>query len=209
MTLADTPALRLNAAAHGLQRGVLGATDHRVMLTLQGCSHTKCPGCTSPHTWDANAGRLVSVSGLIKWMKSLHRVDGLTITGGEPTDQAAALSDLLQRFRGAFSDAEVVLYSALLWPRLQKQHASLLAMCDMVVAGPYLAALMPTPLAGSANQTVHLLTPLAERLYAGWEGWPLHRVMVSATQRPEQALMVGIPSRAMNAAHEHRLKTPI
>jgi anaerobic ribonucleoside-triphosphate reductase activating protein len=192
--------LRLNAAAHGLNRGVLGATDHRVMLTLQGCSHTKCPGCTSSHTWDAKGGRLMPVNGLIRWMQSLPRLDGITITGGEPSDQADALTGLLKQFRAVFPAAEVVLYSALLWRRLQQHHAQLIDLCDVVIAGPYVASLPPTPLAGSSNQTVLLLTPMAERLYAGWENWPLHRVQVSNLSRQNKVLMVGIPSRAMSNA---------
>lgn len=198
MTTADTRHLRLNTAAHGLKRGVLGATDHRVMLTTQGCSHVKCPGCTSAHTWDANAGRQVPVTGLIHWMARLPRVDGLTITGGEPTDQAAALIDLLRSFRRTFPRAEVVLYSALLWSRLQRDFGDLVALCDVIVSGPYVQGLPPTPLAGSSNQTVHLLTPLAERLYAGWEDWPLHRVQLSPSGRADSALLIGIPSRSLH-----------
>lgn len=198
MKPSTTSILRLSAAAHGLRRGVLGGTDHRAMITLQGCSLNKCPGCTSPHTWNPSGGHLVSVEGLLEWLQSLPRLDGLTVTGGEPTDQAAALTILLQRFRDAVPDAEVVLYSALTWQRLQRHHAQLLTLCDVVVAGPYLAALPPTPLAGSANQTVHLLTPLAERLYTGWDNWPLHRVMLGTTSQASQVLMVGIPSRRMS-----------
>lgn len=199
MTTANTRYLRLNTAAHGLKRGVLGATDRRVMLTMQGCSHVKCPGCTSPHTWDATTGRQVPVTGLIHWMQRLPRVDGLTITGGEPTDQAAALIALLRSFRRTFPHAEVVLYSALLWSRLQRDFGNLIALCDVAVAGPYVQGLPPTPLAGSSNQTVHLLTPLAERLYDGWEkDWPLHRVQLSQSGRDDTALLIGIPSRSLS-----------
>jgi anaerobic ribonucleoside-triphosphate reductase activating protein len=192
--------LRLNAAAHGLRGGVLGATDHRVMLTLQGCSHTNCPGCTSPHTWDANGGRLFPIKGLIRWMKSLPRIGGLTVTGGEPSDQADALAHLLREFRTRFPHGEVVLYSALLWPKLQRNHAHLVGLCDVVVAGPYVSSLPPSPLAGSSNQTVHLLTPMAERLYADWKNWPLHRMQVGQLPQEKKVLMVGIPSRAMSNA---------
>ena len=194
------PSLRINNMVHGLQPGVLGATGNRLQITLQGCSHTKCPGCTSPHTHDAAGGRAVPVTRLLSWMQSLPRVGGLTVSGGEPTDQADALAHLLKQFRTRFSHAEVVLYSALLWPKLQRNHAHLIELCDVVVAGPYVASLPPTPLAGSANQTVHLLTPMAERLYAGWKSWPLHRVQVGQLPQAHKVLMVGIPSRAMSKA---------
>jgi anaerobic ribonucleoside-triphosphate reductase activating protein len=129
----------------------------------------------------------------------LPRVDGITLTGGEPSDQAEILASLLHQFRSAFPSAEVVLYSALLWPRLQQRHAPLINLCDVVIAGPYVASLPPTPLAGSSNQTLHLLTPLANQLYAGWESWPLHRVQVGNLHQDNKVLMVGIPSRAMGS----------
>lgn len=189
--------IQLSAVASGLRRGVLGATNDRVMLTLQGCSLPKCPRCTSPHTWEANGGHLVPLANLKRWMHSLPRVNGLTITGGEPTDQAEALTSLLGWFRSEFPGAEVVLYSALLWHRLQQRHPELIDLCDVVVAGPFVAGLAPTPLAGSSNQTLHLQTPRAERLYAGWETWPMHCAQISQTGK----LIVGIPSRTMSQSN--------
>lgn len=201
-----TTSLRVNNIVHGLQPGVLGATANRVQITLQGCSHTKCPGCTSPHTHDAAGGRAVPVTRLLNWMRSLPQVGGLTVSGGEPTDQAAALTYLIKEFHNTFPDAEVVLYSALLWSRLKRQCVQLIELCDVVVAGPYVANLPPTSLAGSSNQTLHLLTPKAVQLYAGWENWPLHRVQVGNLPKDKKVLMVGIPSRAMsNAATDSTL----
>lgn len=191
--------LRVNTAHYGLKAGVLGATNDRALLVTQGCSHVKCPGCTSPRTWSADGGELTTVDALLAWMKRLPRLAGLTITGGEPTDQSAALVVLLEAFRKAFPAAEVVLYSALTWKKLGKYHAELVDLCDVVIAGPFVRGLPPTPLAGSSNQTVHLLTPRAEHLYAGWQDWPLHQMQIKQ-KRPGELLLVGIPSRDMPAA---------
>jgi anaerobic ribonucleoside-triphosphate reductase activating protein len=201
MNPTHTPALRLNNLTYPLSPGINGAMGNGVQATLQGCSHPKCPGCTSPHTHDPLGGRMVSVAQLLNWMKSLPQVGRLTVSGGEPTDQADGLRHLLQGFRAAFPNAEVVLYSALLWHRLQASHAALIALCDVVVAGPYVHHLPPTPLAGSNNQKVMLLTPLAKRIYAEWQDWPMHRVQVGSTPNASKVLMVGIPSRAMTAAN--------
>lgn len=195
----QTTWMRVNSMSYGLQPGVLGATADRWQLLLQGCSHLKCPGCTSLHTHDPSGGRRVSTEQVLAWIQAMPHVGGLTISGGEPSDQAVSLVTLLQGFRIAHPNAEVVLYSALLWPRLQRQHAALISLCDVVVAGPYVASLPPTPLAGSSNQTVHLLTPLAKQLYAGWRSWPLHRVQLGNTASADKVVMVGIPSRAMTS----------
>lgn len=137
------------------------------------------------------------------WLKSLQRLEGLTISGGEPTDQITALSKFLVNFRQEFPNAELVLYTALLWSRLKHQYAGLLALCDVVIAGPYIQSLTSTAMSGSCNQTVELLTPHAKRLYAGWQDWPVHRVQVGRTHQNGKMVMVGIPSREMT--HSARL----
>ena len=94
---------------------------------------------------------------------------------------------------------------------MQRHCPGLLALCDVVVAGPYVAHRPPTALAGSDNQTVHLLTPRARQLYDGWQQWPMHRVQLSVTPQAGHAhrmLMVGIPQRSVAPALAERLSNP-
>lgn len=185
--------LRVNQLAFGLGHGVLGATSNRMGVWTQGCSLPKCPGCSSTHTWPADGGKSISVVSLVRLARTQSfPPSGLTVSGGEPTDQAAAVADLALAFRAAFPNAEVVLYTGLRWPVLSARFPSLVALLDVAVAGPYVRALQATPLAGSGNQEVRLLTPLAERLYQDWRSWPLHAVQVGQV-RANQLVTVGIP----------------
>ena len=59
----------------------------RLVVFTQGCSHN-CKGCHNPQTHSYTGGRLVKVKDIIDRMKRNPLLDGLTISGGEPFDQA-------------------------------------------------------------------------------------------------------------------------
>lgn len=200
----DATTLRINAMASGLASGVLGWAGHGAELVVQGC-HIGCRDCVSPHTHSSRAGRVVSVADLMQWLQGLHQcgqLERLTLTGGEVSEQAVAVQALLAQFVKAFPQVEVVMYSGLTWRALQRRFSALVAPCDVVVAGPYVAHRAATALAGSNNQTVHLLTTRARERYRHWRQWPLHRVQLLPAQGeagPQRVLLVGIPSRPLAA----------
>jgi len=185
--------LRLHQVVFGLGQGVLGASDNRMGLWTQGCSLPKCRGCTSMHTWSPTGGRLVAIASLLKLVGTQAcPPQGLTVSGGEPTDQAAGLTAFIAGFRQRLPGAEVVLYTGLPWIRLTQRFPDLVALLDVAVAGPYVRTRAATALAGSSNQKVVLLTPLARRLYEGWQDWPRHRLQVGVVGG-NQLLTLGIP----------------
>jgi len=87
------------------------------------------------------------------------RIEGLTLTGGEPFAQARALVRVARRVREAglsvmaFTGYEL---DELTWPDAEE----LLAHCDIVVAGRFVRELRTSvlPWLGSSNQRVHFLT---------------------------------------------------
>lgn len=196
--------LRINQIAFGLQAGVLGATSNRMGVWTQGCSLPKCPGCTSVHTWSPDAGKDLSIETVLQMARARRPVpSGLTLSGGEPTDQAEGVAALIRGFRALFVDAEVVLYTGLRWPVLERRHPTLVSLLDLAITGPFVGRLEATPLTGSGNQEVRLLTPLADRLYRDWQEWPMHLLQVGGTA-VDQVVTVGIPNtrRMAKAAHE-------
>lgn len=192
--------LRVNQVVFGLGRCVLGASPNRMGVWTQGCSLAKCLGCSSTHAWSADGGKTVSVESLLK-LARLRTPSGLTISGGEPTDQAQGVATLIIGFRETFPGAEVVLYTGLGWAVLAKRFPELAALPDVVIAGPYVRGLEATALAGSSNQEVKLLTPLAESLYQGWRAWPRHLLQIGGSDEG-RIVTVGIPhtSRMTQAA---------
>jgi len=185
--------LQVNQIAFGLGPGVLGATANRMGVWTQGCSLIKCPGCASRHSWPGNGGKVMSIEALIRLARQQPtRPSGLTVSGGEPTDQPASVMALIDGFQRTFPEGEVVLYTGLPWRTLTARHPLLVALLDVAVTGPYVRALEPTPMAGSSNQEVHLLTPLAERLYRDWRNWPIHALQVGRGAG-DQVVTVGIP----------------
>lgn len=69
----------------------------RIGLWLCGCPH-KCKGCSNPELWERQEKYRISAENLLKLVHSISRnnsVDGFTITGGDPMEQAEELSQLL------------------------------------------------------------------------------------------------------------------
>ena len=144
--------------AHVLPRSTANGPGERFVLWVQGCG-LRCPGCWNPGTWSRSVRELVSVRDLSNQVLATAGIEGITLTGGEPFDQAAALQELCQglRSRGLSVVAfPVYRYEALAHPT----RRGLRDLCDVIVAGPYQRDLRleGEPLRGSSNQVVRYLT---------------------------------------------------
>ena len=144
----------------------------RIGIWLQGCS-IRCPGCMSRDTWAA-ARKTISVAALLEAIAPcLGDADGITISGGEPFDQPAALLELLRGLRSVAGNLSVLVYSGLAYARLQVRERRVLSLVDVLISEPFVAAqAVSAPLRGSANQRVVCLTPrgvaLWQRAEADW-----------------------------------------
>ena len=84
---------------------VLGP-GRRIGLWLQGCS-IHCKGCVSTDTWDFDPRRSMTVDDVLAWCRAAvaraaaagEQITGLTISGGEPFDQADGLRVLVDRLQ--------------------------------------------------------------------------------------------------------------
>jgi anaerobic ribonucleoside-triphosphate reductase activating protein len=132
----------------------------RAVLWLQGCT-LGCPECFNPQTHARAGGELVPVGELADRLETLPAsVEGLTVSGGEPLQQAAPLSRLLARVRGR-TTLSVVLLSGFAWGEIEAMKGSdqLLAHVDVLIAGRYdHTRRLARGLVGSSNKTVHFLT---------------------------------------------------
>ena len=65
----------------------------RYVVFAQGCS-IRCEDCHNPNTWDPLGGSEISIDDIITDLLSNPLTDGLTLSGGEPFDQAADCASL-------------------------------------------------------------------------------------------------------------------
>ena len=150
-----------------IQDTYVDGPGQRVALFTQGCS-VRRRGCQNAHLWPANGGKAVPVAHLAERLLSTGLP--VTITGGEPTDQAAALAQLLRLLCAANPDLHIILYSGRTFEQLLERAEpailEALNLADVLVDGPYIADLDHPGLQyrGSANQRV---IDLPETLRAG------------------------------------------
>ncbi|WP_208885532.1 4Fe-4S single cluster domain-containing protein [Streptomyces sp. PBH53] len=217
--------LRLDGTHYPLE--TLGP-GKRLGVWFQGCS-LACPGCMSRHTWDPAAGTPATVAEVLAlWRRALaDGADGLTVSGGEPLQQAAALAELLagaarlregaRRREGSAGPhegsagphpADLLVYTGYEPGELTPERRAALGGADAVITGRYRAA-EPTPLAwrGSANQRIVPLTPLGTARYAPYltRRAPGPRLQVGPAADGELRLY-GVPLRGELAELERTLK---
>ncbi len=140
----------------------------RSALWVQGCS-IRCPGCFNPHLWAEGGARTdpaqLVASELVS--RSLEAgVEGVTLLGGEPFDQAEALAVVAAAFRAAgltvMTFSGYTLDALSRWAEDRDDIAALLGATDLLVDGPYLRDRpdRARPWLGSTNQGIRALTPV-------------------------------------------------
>lgn len=168
----------------------------RVGIWFQGCS-IGCEGCVSPDTWASPSDhQWLTINSIVEWVASrdTREINGVTISGGEPFDQAQGLHGLLQELRRmrALDDVDVLVYSGYTLSQLVRRHEPTLALLDAVLTGPYVESRPTTlPWRGSSNQRLTLLTDLARERYA----LPYEAPSLQVSADGGQLWITGIPRR--------------
>ena len=153
MTLLNVADIRLRSSVNG--------PGTRSVVWVQGCT-IGCPGCFNPHTHAHEQKRLIDPVFLAQRLAEVTRSDGLTISGGEPFEQAEACAMLAEATRS--KGRSVVVFSGYRFDVLNRSSLAevqrLLAATDLLIAGPYVSNLPADTVTwrGSTNQTVHALT---------------------------------------------------
>lgn len=185
----------------------------RAGIWLQGCT-IRCIGCMAIDTWRPNPATAVPVEHVLRWLGGLPaaRLDGVTISGGEPTEQPEALQALLAgitslRARRAAGSPplDVLLYTGRPVAWAEDEGLALFAGADAVVAGPFVADEAGTsPLRGSENQQLMPLTSLGMERYAAERLPARDGLQVEVTGG--ELRVVGIPLPGVLDSIEHDLK---
>lgn len=130
----------------------------RFVVWLQGCT-LGCPGCFNPATHDAAGGRELTVEDVASQLAVTPGIEGLTLSGGEPLQQAEAAAALLDAARALGLSTLAFSGYTLDEIRALPHGPSVLDRLDVLIDGRYVAAdRLAIGLRASANQRVHLLT---------------------------------------------------
>ena len=153
---------------------------NRLVLWVAGCDK-RCRGCISPEMQPREAGKPVPADVLLRRILDLGTsVEGVTISGGEPFDQADALVELLSALRKERPDWNVLIYTGYLIEDIQADRggkARLLPYADILIDGPYRKRVpREHPLTGSGNQRVHCLTQCGQSMRPQLDAFPAEKV---------------------------------
>jgi len=204
-----SPVLRLAAPPERIAVAHHSGPGLRGILWVQGCSLLCTRVCLNPHLLDPTKGFAVDADAaarsVLRILAQYAEAEGVTILGGEPFDQAAALAAMLEPIRAA--GYSTMVYSGHTHEDLLRRDdaAALLAVSDILVDGPFIEALYDPALIwrGSSNQRV---IPLTARYTA--EGIEAAQIAQGRSQfvarGPSGDLLVtGLQSRAAGAEARH------
>ncbi len=150
---------------------VLGP-GQRIGLWVQGCS-IGCAGCMSRDTWDRGEQSAVSLNRVINWCvrHAENGADGITISGGEPFEQPAALKALIDELddwrQSEKRQFDILCYSGMSLMRLRRDFADILTHLDALIPEAFQQRRpREGSWMGSSNQPLILLSELGRNRFA-------------------------------------------
>jgi len=151
---------RINLA-NFVERSRVNGHGVRAVVWVQGC-HFHCPGCFNPENQTFTKKNLVPVSELANKILMIEGIEGVTFSGGEPFNQAAALTELAAILQE--HGLTVMIFTGYTYKELKTGNRAswnaLLSHADMLVSGRFIQekAIKGISLIGSSNQEIVSIT---------------------------------------------------
>jgi anaerobic ribonucleoside-triphosphate reductase activating protein len=121
-----------------VKESIVDGPGIRFVVFAQGCRHN-CAGCHNPETHDFNRGQWVDIDVIIDEMKKNPLLDGITLSGGEPFEQAEAFGELAEKSKNMGYD--VMTYTGYTYETLlgnkEESWSKLLKRTDILVDGKF------------------------------------------------------------------------
>jgi anaerobic ribonucleoside-triphosphate reductase activating protein len=138
-------------------------------------------------------------------------LEGLTIIGGEPFDQALPLTELCQKLKAALPSFSILIFTGYVFEQLKENEHNhpLLHTIDLLIDGPFRADL-PEALGenrrwlGSMNQRIHFLSNHYLELQ---ESWPRGKNTVEFKLKDGLLSINGFPISELSFRALERKKT--
>ncbi len=156
MTASNTGwAVMLNLAGM-IPESIVDGPGLRMTIFCQGCPR-HCEGCQNPETWEFGAGKNFSVSDVLEYIHQDPLCRGVTLSGGEPFEQAEDLAVMARILKS--EGYEIAAYSGYTFEELYRGDAArkkLLSELDILIDGPFLLSKRSLSLnfRGSENQRI-------------------------------------------------------
>lgn len=148
---------------------VLGP-GNRIGLWFCGCNRA-CKGCSNPELWVQREELEINVQDVVSLIQKItesHKVDGFTISGGEPFLQSDELLLLLSYLTPISTD--ILIYTGYRLEELRELNSKaingILDSATVIIDGAYVEDLNnDSVLRGSSNQQIHIMNPDYEDTY--------------------------------------------
>ncbi len=176
---------------------VLGP-GNRVAIWVCGCPR-RCPGCSNPELWEQKPEYEITVSELKYLIGSIadsQKIEGFTITGGEPMEQPEELAGLIAYLKTISSD--VLVYTGYKYEELTQQESKfideILRWAAVLIDGQYVEQYnTDVLLRGSENQNIVVLNDEYKAYYENFLETAHNQIQNFATS--DGVVSVGIHKR--------------
>jgi len=164
--------------------------EERIGIWFQGCSF-KCTACMSRHTWNYNDGYKESVSKIVKDIRK-YNCKNITISGGEPFEQAEELYQLLCRLKK--ENYEILIYSGYEYKYLNYHHSKILDLVDILIDGLFQVNQETNKqYKGSSNQKMYIFSSnqYIIKKYNKWKNETNKKLQI--VNKNDKLYILGIP----------------
>jgi len=123
-----------------INESIVDGPGIRLVVFAQGCSHN-CAGCHNPHTHSCDSGELMEIDAILNAVRNNPLLDGITLSGGDPFEQAAACAVLAGEVKKL--GLNVITYTGYTYEQLldlsvqREGYEELLKNTDLLIDGPF------------------------------------------------------------------------
>ena len=169
---------------------------NRYVIWVQGCPFN-CKNCTTPESIPIVPNKMIEIEYIINSISDNKKIDGITISGGEPFLQASKLSKILQQVKNNRPELTVIVYTGFKFNNLDwKEAKDLLNYIDLLIDGQYIDKLNNNKgLRGSTNQNFIFLT---KKLLKHKETFISGERNIEIHISNHMKVIVGIPNNQIN-----------
>ncbi len=163
----------------------------RLGVWVQGCRR-RCRDCISPDMQPFSRNYVLTAEQILDRIPEHAPVDGLTISGGEPFEQAEGMLELIELFRGRYSE-DILVYTGYTIEELHHKESDqmeeILKNIAVLVDGQYAAEKNSgIGLRGSDNQRIHIY-----KYHERYTGAERQKRDLQCVQLKNRLWMIGIP----------------